>query len=240
METITNTIAQPAVQMSFDMSVQNETEDSQKTIQLELPNEDSQVTTPIEEHTMKFTLVDTATYGETTDDPFFQSPTTEHYIVVDPTVLSFEPLELQQETDVLKKFKELFQCTPISHIYSKVLPSASTELKYDWWTLFSIDELVRRSAEYDGRFYDVGTMYVGMGHVMVLCYEPLTQMFFFHVDGGGNGYERYDNHKKYTYDVYEPANFLCINPLMHSTCKCDVLFHFSKLKNCLEANSNMC
>lgn len=210
---------------------------------------------------IKFSLVDTKTYGQTTDDPFFQSPKTETFIEVDLSNVVYPPWtpspsfkdimaelssnkqltgeeiqEAAKEQLRVSLFKEKFSLTPIFHLYAQVLPSTTTELKYDWWTLFSVEELVRRSDEYDDRLYDIGTLYMGMGHVLVLCYEPKTKMFFFHTDGGSNGYERYDNHQRYLTESYAPSTFDKLDADVMSTLQCNVLFPYTKLENCLRAN----
>jgi len=53
-------------------------------------------------------------------------------------------------------------------------------------------------------FIDIATKYAGMGHILVLSYQPSTEMFFFRSDGGSNGYDRmyYDE----LYKHYIPHN----------------------------------
>lgn len=46
------------------------------------------------------------------------------------------------------------------------------------------------------RLVDIGLVYAGMGHVRVVSYDPETKGVLTSIDGGANGFDRMDNHKR--------------------------------------------
>ena len=45
------------------------------------------------------------------------------------------------------------------------------------------------------RLVDLAISYAGMGHVLVLSYDPVSQHVFTTFDGGPNGFDRQYNHE---------------------------------------------
>ena len=73
----------------------------------------------------------------------------------------------------------------------------NTEIKIKDWTFLTLKEMMERSEFYEN-ILDIGTKYMGMGHIYVLSYDTKNHRFFIRHDGGSNGYDRenYFNHYK--------------------------------------------
>ena len=65
----------------------------------------------------------------------------------------------------------------------------NTEIKIKDWTFLTLKEMMERSDLYDN-ILDIGTKYMGMGHIYVLTYDTKNHTFFIRHDGGSNGYDR--------------------------------------------------
>ena len=73
-------------------------------------------------------------------------------------------------------------------------------------TFLKLKEIENRFENYNN-FFDIGVIYAGMGHVIVLSFVPSIKKLFFRYDGGSNGYEREDNYNYYhNYDPLEEKN----------------------------------
>lgn len=68
------------------------------------------------------------------------------------------------------------------------------------WTFLSEEEVKRRWEAMDAwgqsRMVDLAVAYAGMGHVMVLSYDPITDGVLTGLDGGANGWDRDENHRR--------------------------------------------
>ena len=68
------------------------------------------------------------------------------------------------------------------------------------WVFLSEREVAtRRDAmvqEGQTRLVDIGFAYAGMGHVNVVSYDPQTEGVLTSIDGGANGWDREENHKR--------------------------------------------
>jgi hypothetical protein len=62
------------------------------------------------------------------------------------------------------------------------------------FTLMSLKNIYERKDNFE-KFIDIGLIYLGMGHVIVLSMfkNENENKFFFRTDGGSNGYDREDN-----------------------------------------------
>ena len=65
----------------------------------------------------------------------------------------------------------------------------------------SEDEILRRNEHKkennQHRMVDFAFLYAGMGHVVVISYDPVTARVFCMLDGGSNGFERDENARKH-------------------------------------------
>ena len=132
---------------------------------------------------------------KTTDHPFFQPSLDENTVEtlfnqkceksINEKVVSFSkdnnfPFEL--------KFLYLF------------LGVDNREIIVNDVSLFSFNELVKRHDNFiekgQNDIIDLGTKYLGMGHVAVLTLNKKTSKVFLRSDGGSNGYDREINFNK--------------------------------------------
>ena len=65
------------------------------------------------------------------------------------------------------------------------------------WTFLSEAEIQRRRTvmirDGQSRLVDIAYVYVGMGHVTVLSYDPVSKCVLTNLDGGANGFDREHN-----------------------------------------------
>ena len=73
-------------------------------------------------------------------------------------------------------------------------------------TFFKFTDIEARFENYKN-FFDIGVIYAGMGHVIVLSFVKDECKLFFRYDGGANGYEREDNYNYYhNYNPFDEKN----------------------------------
>lgn len=65
-------------------------------------------------------------------------------------------------------------------------------------------EFAENEKIYKGKVILIGTLYIGMGHFIALCYVPTTDNFVFCNEGGSNGYDRDEKYKYIIADSYAP------------------------------------
>lgn len=73
--------------------------------------------------------------------------------------------------------------------------------------ILSFSEFVENENIYKGKIVIVGTLYIGMGHFIALCYVPTTDNFVFCSEGGSNGYDRDDKYDAIMDNSYTPHSF---------------------------------
>jgi hypothetical protein len=82
-------------------------------------------------------------------------------------------------------------------IYSKY--DQEVEFSVFDWIFLSETEIIERYEQFvkEGqcRCIDIAFRYIGMGHVCVLTYDPVSQHVFEQFDGGANEYDRIKNRK---------------------------------------------
>ena len=78
--------------------------------------------------------------------------------------------------------------------------SSDTEFAHGPVVFLSEAEILERKAAHEAagqsRMVDLAVKYVGMGHVEVLSYDPVTETFYPGLDGGSNGFDRANNHRR--------------------------------------------
>lgn len=131
------------------------------------------------------------------DAPFFLAPKA-----------GAEDLEISVGSN--KADESIFDGTPLcdtilEELYEGV-PSENNGFETVGITFFSPNEIMKRDA-FDGKFYDIGVQYRGMGYVLAFAFIPSTSMFFARMDGGSNDLDRELNFKKYSAASYQPSKF---------------------------------
>ena len=99
-------------------------------------------------------------------------------------------------------------------IMYKIIGDPLTEVYVKDWTFMSVNQTLQvyneRCNNGQCLVFDVGYMYVGMGHIKVLSCDLKTGQLFFRIDGGGDGHAR-EYHRnlvmKYNSKDYEFMNF---------------------------------
>ena len=122
--------------------------------------------------------------GRATDNPFFSSMISED---------TFNPTNNRK---LQEKERELFDKFPFGMkiLYSFIEPNIEPIL--DKLFFFSSNEIQERYDTFE-LFFDFGTIYVGMGHIIVLSFSEKEKKFFFREDGGANDWERIVNYERY-------------------------------------------
>ena len=117
-----------------------------------------------------------------TDNAFFCPNEETHRI---PTVET-----RRVEVPIPEELSAVYQCYPDDTEFSA--PNG-------WMFLCEREVATRRDAmreEGQMRLVDFGFVYAGMGHVEVVSYDPETAGVVTSIDGGANGWDRQDNHKR--------------------------------------------
>ena len=137
-----------------------------------------------------------------TDNPFYSSEISEDI---------FDP---QKNRKLTTDEKCILDVLPLGMkiLYNFIDPSVEPIL--DNLFFFSLNEILDRYGTFP-LFFDLGTIYAGMGHVIVLSYSEKEKKFFFREDGGANGWERIANYEKYK--SFDPSKkhgeHICIFPI---------------------------
>lgn len=75
----------------------------------------------------------------------------------------------------------------------------NSETYLNEWTIMSFKNIMDRCDVYQKEgicVVDIGFRYIGMGHIKLIFYDPITQKYYFRSDGGSSGYERELNFAK--------------------------------------------
>ena len=95
---------------------------------------------------------------------------------------------------------------PTLRIIYQIIGEDDTEFYFNNWTLMSLNSIIARQKVYvendQERVIDFAFGYMGMGHIVVVAFDPIDFKIFFRRDGGSNGWDREANwaHIK----TYEP------------------------------------
>ena len=81
----------------------------------------------------------------------------------------------------------------------EVIGSPDKEVYLGNWTILSFNKCMENYKQYcnDGQesVFDIAIMYMGMGHIKVLCCDLDTHHLFYRRDGGSNDWDRLANYK---------------------------------------------
>lgn len=154
------------------------------------------------------------------DSPFFNAPATNIELndLYLKSNLKTEYVEFMNKCDFPLKLKLLYL----------ILGNENEELHYNSFIFMDIKSIKERYDTYNNIF-DIGFIYRGMGHIMVLSMLKCKgkNQLFFRFDGGSNGFEREINYK-----YYKEADIVGIG-----YCKCqifDTIYEFITEKNLQE------
>ena len=128
----------------------------------------------------------------TTDSPFF-SPSTEE--IVADAIMSKPP----KDPTALNNLKISSQLPDLLYNIYNLLDSNKREFSYNFFTFFSIDEIIKRQDILinagQTSVCDLACHYYGMGHIIVISWNKKAQCFMVRRDGGSNDYDRENNYK---------------------------------------------
>jgi len=92
--------------------------------------------------------------------------------------------------------KEITLPHTLSLIY-KIIGEVDSEFYLNNWTLMSLDSIIARQKIYienkQERVIDFALGYMGMGHMVIVAFDPIDFKIFFRRDGGSNGWDRETN-----------------------------------------------
>jgi len=78
-----------------------------------------------------------------------------------------------------------------------ILGTSKKEIYINNWTIMSLDQAMEVYNEYckNGRedVFDIGYVYLGMGHIGIIACDLNTHLLYYHRGGGSNGYDREEN-----------------------------------------------
>ena len=81
----------------------------------------------------------------------------------------------------------------------EIIGSPDKEVYINQWTILSLNKCMENYKQYckDGQenIFDIGIIYMGMGHVNVISCDLKTHLLFYRRDGGSNGFDREANYK---------------------------------------------
>ena len=91
----------------------------------------------------------------------------------------------------------------------KLMGNPNVELYIRDWTFMSLNQALEVYNDYcnnnQTKVFDIGYMYIGMGHIKVISCDLDNHLLFYRIDGGGDGYAR-DYHRKLILN-YDPTNY---------------------------------
>ena len=117
--------------------------------------------------------------SKTSENPFFQP------IDVVPPIIPFtEKRKLNVDIPSV-----------LVNVYNKY--SSDVDFKRERFIFMSENEILERNqykkTKNQHRMVDFAFMYIGMGHVIVISYDPITMQVYYMNDGGSNGFDRAEN-----------------------------------------------
>ena len=78
-----------------------------------------------------------------------------------------------------------------------ILGTSKKEIYINDWTIMSLDQAMEVYNEYcknDRKdVFDIGYVYLGMGHIGIVACDLNTHLLYYHRGGGSNGYDREEN-----------------------------------------------
>ena len=126
--------------------------------------------------------------------PFFQQDFNK---ITDETKITNET-KLITKDDVERLIKDKFTCEFPKALKNFFInkPYAS-EIYTKEWTIMSLNNIISRFETINKdkiNVIDIGFKYMGMGHILILFYDPVKKCYFYRYDGGSNGYDRIHNY----------------------------------------------
>ena len=123
-----------------------------------------------------------------TTNPFFQSPAKNGDNFNENQIIDFH--------NYTQLMKEIINKFPLGLRILYCSLRTDQESNISGLTFFKLKDIEERFNNYK-KFFDIGVIYAGMGHVIVLSFVPEVSKLFFRYDGGANGYEREENYNFY-------------------------------------------
>ena len=91
----------------------------------------------------------------------------------------------------------------------KLIGNPLVEIYIGDWTIMSLNQCIDVYNNYcnngQTKVFDIGYMYIGMGHIKVISCDLKNHLLFYRIDGGGDGHAR-DYHRKLILN-YDPSNY---------------------------------
>ena len=80
-----------------------------------------------------------------------------------------------------------------------ILGDPDKEIYIGNWTIMSLNSALDSYKNYcengQSRVFDIGFIYMGMGHIQLISCDLETHLLFYHMGGGSNGWDREENYK---------------------------------------------
>ena len=84
-------------------------------------------------------------------------------------------------------------------IIYQIIGEVNVEYYFDNWILMSLNDVYKHYTEFkkqnQDRVISFALAYLGMGHVIMISYDPVTKKIYYRRDGGSNGWDRELNYK---------------------------------------------
>ena len=117
----------------------------------------------------------------TSNQPFFKNDNQSSEFKIDFTVIENVPEGLNRN---------------IKLMYD-ILGNSKKEIYINDWTIMSLENAMEIYSEYCNNVrkdvFDIGYIYLGMGHIGIVACDLNTHLLFYHRGGGSNGYDREGN-----------------------------------------------
>ena len=100
-------------------------------------------------------------------------------------------------------------------IIYQIIGEVNVEYYFDNWTLMSLNDVYKQYSDFkkekQERVINVALAYLGMGHIIMISYDPDTKKIYYRRDGGSNGWDRDLNYKFIIKYVPQPNNGVLFN-----------------------------
>ena len=91
----------------------------------------------------------------------------------------------------------------------KLIGNPLVEIYIGDWTIMSLNQCIDVYNNYcnnsQTKVFDIGYMYIGMGHIKMLSCDLEKHILFYRIDGGGDGYAR--DYHRYKILNYNPTDY---------------------------------
>lgn len=119
-----------------------------------------------------------------------------------------QPFFMQNESNSnnddlnLSNVNKILNDIPLSNelkIIYQIIGNETIEYYFNNWTLMSLNDLniyyKMKKQQNQNRVIDFALSYLGLGYILIVSYDSITNKIYYRLDGGSNGYDREFNNR---------------------------------------------